>query len=382
MSIALLALALTTAVPTAPEPPITITGTRLKDYAAAVDACIAGPCSPKKDIVVSIRYAEALFRGGDYVGARGVLAKAVRRQAGAGAVEPVALSQLYLAQANVAAHYGEQRDVRTATYASARVTHEFLPEGAPDRLWADLRVADLRLANDRRDGLGAYLKVAADARAAQQPAIAAAADIHRAWALHSSALDPEALRVLAGLSATPGETARPYRIAARVLTARIARARGDRNAIDAVLAEMANEPDPGLPMLVYAPPYPKPADEDIRNTFDFPLDTADKSNDVLGLQWVDIGFGIRGDGSVNAPEVLRSSRSTAWATPLLTMIAGRRYTPSASGDDSPGHYRIERYTLTADFETPTGSLIRRRVRGARYQMIDLTDGSGPPHAAS
>ncbi len=386
MPIALLALVLAAPIATNPAPadaPITITGTRLKDYAAAVDACVAESCSPKKDIVVSIRYAEALFRGGDYVGARGVLAKAVRRQAGAGAVEPVALSQLYLAQANVAAHYGEQRDVRTATYASARVTHEFLPAGDPDRLWADLRVADLRLANDRRDGLGAYIKVAADARAAQQPSIVAAADIHRAWALHSLALDPEALRVLAGLSATPGEAARPYRIAARVLTARIARGRGDKSAIDAVLAEMANEPDPGLPMLVYAPPYPRPADEDIRNGFDFPFDTVDKSNDVRGLQWVDIGFGIRSDGSVNAPEVLRSSRSTGWAAPLVAMIAGRRYTPSAaSSDDSPGHYRIERYTLTADFETPTDSLIRRRVKGPHYQMIDLTDGSAPPHAAS
>lgn len=393
MPIALLALILAAPIASPPpmpppEPPITITGTRLKDYAAAADACVAGPCSPKKDIVVSIRYAEALFRGGDYIGARGVLAKAVRRQAGAGAVEPVALSQLYLAQANVAAHYGEQRDVRTATYASARVTHEFLPEGSPDRLWADLRVADLRLGNDRRDGFSAYRKVAADARATGHPAIAVAADLHYAWALHKTKLDSEALRLLAGLAATPGEEARPYRLVARVLAARIDRERGDKAAIDAVLRDIAGEPDPGQPLLVYSPPLPTPGNEDYRNPFDVPVNTGDKSNDSIGLQWVDIGFGIAADGTVDAPEVLRSSRSSAWASPLVKMIAHRRYTPSATpamaalGDDAPGHYRIERYTLTADFSVPTGSLIRRRSRDPHYEQLDLTDGNAPPHAPS
>nr|WP_295663051.1 hypothetical protein [Polymorphobacter sp.] len=381
--IALLALVLTTAVPApAIEPPITITGTRLKDYAAAVDACVAGPCSPKKDIVVSIRYAEALFRGGDYIGARGVLAKAVRRQAGAGAVEPVALSQLYLAQANVAAHYGEQRDVRTATYASARVTHEFLPADSPDRLWADLRVADLRLVNDRADGFKAYRKVAADARAAGQPSIAAAADIHRAWALHKTRLDSEAVRLLAELAATPGDAARPYRLVARVLTARIARDRGDKAAIDTVLRDIAGEPDPGQPLLVYSPPLPRPTDPFYVDPFDVPVDHVVKSSDYAGLQWVDIGFGIATDGTVDTPEVLRSSRSSTWAAPLVKMIAGRRYTPSAAtaGDDVPGHYRIERYTLTADFSVPVGSLIRRRSREPHYEELDLTDGNAPPHA--
>lgn len=376
----LLGLLLAAAAPTpvaASEATITITGTRLSDYAAAVDACVAGPCSPKKDIVVSIRYAEALFRGGDYIGARGVLAKTVRRQAGAGKVEPVALSQLYVAQANVAAHYGEQRDVRAATYASARVTHENLPEGDPDRLWADLRVADLRVANDRLDGFRAYAQVAADARAAGQRQIAVAADIHRAWALHAAKLDSAALRLLADLAATPGETSRPYRIAARVLTARIARERGDKGAVDAVLRDIADEPDPGQPLLVYSPPFPRPTNPFYRDPFDSPpIDRVVKSSDFTGLQWVDIGFGIRADGTVDAPEVLRSSRSSDWAAPLLAMVAKRRYTPSttaAAGGDAPGHYRVERYTLTADFSTPTGSLIRRRSREPHYALIDLTD---------
>ncbi len=387
MPIALLALVLA-ATAAAPAPPaadaITITGTRLKDYAAAVDACIAAPCSPKRDIVVSIRYAEALFRSGDYIGARAVLAKAVRRQAGAGSVEPVALSQLYLAQANVAAHYGEQRDVRTATYASARVTHEFLPAGSPDRLWADLRVADLRLANDRRDGFSAYRKVAADARAMGQPSIAVSADLHRAWALHKTKLDSEALRLLAELAATPGDAGRPYRLVARVLTARIARDRGDKAAIDAVLRDIAAEPDPGQPLLVYSPPFPQPTDPFYVDPFEIPVDHVVKSSDYTGLQWVDIGFGIAADGTVDTPEILRSSRSSTWAAPLVKMIAGRRYTPSVatSGDDAPGHYRIERYTLTADFSVPTGSLIRRRSREPHYEQLDLTDGNAPAHAPS
>lgn len=92
------------APPFAAPPPITMTGTRLQDYAVSLDARVAAHCPPRADTVASIPNAEALFRRGDYRVVREVLAKSTARNAHAGAVEPVALSPLYLAQANVAAH--------------------------------------------------------------------------------------------------------------------------------------------------------------------------------------------------------------------------------------------------------------------------------------
>ncbi len=366
----------------APAPPaITITGRRLADYAADVADCVAGHCSPKQDIVVSIRYAEALFRSGDYRSARDVLAKAVHRDDRFGVDEPVALAQLYVAQASVAAHYGEQRDFRAATYNSARIAHRFLGPGDPERFWADLRVADVRVHYDSIDGEQAYVRLAAAARGAGQPEIAAAADVHRAAALHANHHDAEAIAILTDLAATPGDVARIDRLAARLMIARIARDRGDRGATDAVLRDIAREPDPGRPMLVYTPPLPHPAEQPQFDNFDsIPVETNLRPQ-VVGLQWVDIGFGIRADGTVDGAEVVRASDTGKWASPLVAMIAARRYTPSAAlaaGGDPPGHYRIERYTLTGDFSTPAGSLIRARNRNLRFQPIDLTDPNDMP----
>lgn len=380
------------AAPAEAAPAITVTGHRLKDYAAALDGCVVAHCPPRQDIVASVRYAEALFKVGDYHGAREVLAKATHRNAGFGAQEPLALSQLYLAQANVAAHFGEQRDVASATIASARVADDYLPAGDRDRLFADLRLADWRLMSQslERTKLNRaiadpdYVRIAAAARAAGHPDIAAAADLHHAWALHARRDDDGALALLAtvdggegavGHGAAGGDTARPYRLAARVLTARIARARGDRHAIDAVIAAMRADPDSHGPILVFSPPMPRPTDPAYQaDPTAIQTDLITRPGDYSGLQWVDIGFSIRSDGSVDDPEVLRGSRQADWARPLLGWIAARRYSPTTGDEAAPGHYRVERFTLTADFQTPVGSLIRRRISAPRYEQLDLTDG--------
>ena len=52
------------------------------------------------------------------------------------------------------------------------------------------------------------------------------------------------------------------------------------------------------------------------------------------------------------------------------MIVARRYAPP--GDMAGALYRIERWTLTADYDTPAGSLIRRRVRNPHFEQVDLT----------
>ncbi len=384
MLVVLAAAALAIAVP-AEAPPITVTGHRLADYAAELDACIAARCSPRADIVASIRYAEALFRSGDYKGAREVLAKSTHRNADSGRAEPLALSQLYLAQANVAAHFGEQRDVASATIASARVADTFLPADDRDRLLADLRLADWRLNSQRFERTSAnlaisdtaYARIAEAARASGHADVAAAAELHLAWALHARRDDTRATRLLAGVADATDPASRPYRLAARVLSARIARDRGDTGATEKLIAAARNEPGASVPLLVYSPPLPRPADPVKRDDpFEGNNDPITRPGDLQALQWVDVGFTIRADGSVDDPEVLRGSPTTGWATPLLAAIAARRYSPTAGDAD---HYRVERFTLTADFATPTGSMIRRRVAEPRFEQLDLTD--EPPRRA-
>lgn len=95
---------------------------------------------------------------------------------------------------------------------------------------------------------------------------------------------------------------------------------------------------------------------------------------------MDVGFSIGADGHVESAEILRGSELTGWAKPIVKAIAQRRYTPAVEPDDLAGRYRVERYTLTADFVVPGRSLIRRRAGLKRFEQIDLT--VAPPQPAS
>ena len=52
----------------------------------------------------------------------------------------------------------------------------------------------------------------------------------------------------------------------------------------------------------------------------------------------------------------------------------------APRDTTDGLYRIERWTLTFDYATPIGSLIRRRAINPHYEQLDITP--APPERAS
>lgn len=373
MLIILAALALQTQ-PASPdtEPVITVTARRLSDYRVAVEHCITGSCTPRQDIVYSVRYAEALFRTGDYKGARLVLAKSVTRNRHAAAQEPIALSQLYLAQANVGLHYGDQTEVKRALANSAKVARDNLPDKTPDVFFAELRVADLQALRDANPTYeGSYRAITARARAAGLTTIAALAELHHAGALDSRRQPAAAAALLVEVAALPGDALKPYRLAARVMQARIAREHGDKQATETLIAALAAEPAAGEATLVYSPPLPNPTDPVASNSFEIMADTTTRSSDVSALQWVDVGFSIRDDGTVDLPEVLRGSRQHPWSGVLLKTVAARRYTPTPGND--AGQYRIERFTLTADFSTPAGSMIRRRVGAPRIEQIDLTD---------
>ena len=118
------------------------------------------------------------------------------------------------------------------------------------------------------------------------------------------------------------------------------------------------------------------------NGFEIQQDTQTRSSDRASLRWADVGFWITPGGTVADAEVLRGSRDATWAAPIVATIAARRYTPFADAPSGQGRYRIERFTLTADFVTPIGSNIRRRAGAPHYERLDLTETPATPPPAS
>lgn len=141
-----------------------------------------------------------------------------------------------------------------------------------------------------------------DARAAGHADIAAAADLHRVWAQHTRRDNDKALTLLASTAATEGDPTLQYRIVARVLTALIARKRGDKRTLDAVIAAMAREPDAGAPVLVYNPPYPAPTDPGYIDLFELAAAIQKRSGDAIGLQWVDTASASARTGRSTRPK--------------------------------------------------------------------------------
>ncbi len=357
---------------------ITVTATRLSDLAAAVAACAAAPCPTRQDAAVSVAYASALFDDGRYLDAKRTLAAAVSRVKGAAAQEPIAVSQVYTAQATLSAHEGDQRVTERATNAGYLVLRDGLGPTALPTLSAAYRRAIWEVRVGRAQEAERHLaEVAEAATAAGHAELADAAVLQQAQVLAWLQRRPEAFALLEGLAARPAAAGRGADDAAQVQRAALATAvrlstdAGDDERAGRYLARFQTIPGGDTPQLLSQTEKPKPERGDTDDPRD-PVgqDRGARGAELTGLRWADIGYWIRPDGSVDDISVLRGSRNRAWTAPLTRWIADRRYTPSRG---TTGHYRIERYSLTADYRTPIGSLIRRRSGNPRYEVMPLNE---------
>lgn len=377
LSLAYLLLQAATPASAVQPPTIVVRGVRLQTLKEELDGCIARTCSPREDIIASVRYAEGLFRTGAYVESKRVLMRSVSRNKGAAKADPLAVSELYLAEVNVAIHEGDQQLARSAAYTRAGVLRNAYTDSQPAVLFADLSVADMILRTaDWREAARMYASLAK--RAEGQPRVAAAIALRRANLASRYGQPSEAKAFLAPVLAASGDDMAGYRTAARALTARFARQRGDDGATEALLAAMAREPRQAAPTLLWSPPLRAPNDPAGLDYFQR-TDPTTRSTDLASLGWIDVGFLIRPDGTVEEPEILRGAKGQGWTVPVLQTVAGRRYAPFGAPDGA-GQYRVQRFTLTADYTTPQGSLIRRRLRNPRIEEIDLT--TAPPVAVA
>lgn len=373
------AISAPTAAPAQGESDTVVITATLPALQRALEKCEQGGCTPRQDAMASIRYAEAVFRNGRYQQARYVLQKAIARNKHAESTDPDAVAALYEATVTAALHDGEQDVARRAGFERARILRENEPAEGIAALEARLDTIDLIMHAGRvREAVAQYGYLAQRAAAANQPEIAAAATLRQAAAYYGLHREREARKSLAPIIANDQLPA-AFRIAAHALMAHFDRERGDPKAVDKLIAYTVQSGalagDNKGPMLLWQPPLPDPtniAHVDRDNLYDQTSQLAA----FTGVEWADIGFQIRPDGTVDAPEILRSSHGQAWARPVMAMIAQRRYAPP--GNNALPLYRIERWTLTADYRTAVGSLIRRRGHNPHYEQADLTPSEPGP----
>jgi hypothetical protein len=200
------------------------------------------------------------------------------------------------------------------------------------------------------------------------------------WLASALGEQSRAERMLAEREARPAADNPDYRVALRVLRLRIAA----RDADDAEMAQLVREigHQPGMaPALIWSPAFKENSIADAnaaarRRGEPDPIRIA--SSDIAAVQWIDVGFWIRPDGRTAAVEILRGSRTQGWAPSVVRQIEGRRYTADASATTGlgEGSYRVERVSKRAEYFTPIGSLIRRRVGASGFEILDLTDATG------
>ena len=354
-------LALVLLLQAAAEPPTVVVTATYGQLAADLRRCERDGCGTLEDITASVRFAEAAFRKGEYRSARDALRRSVRRNGAAAPRFPEAVSNLYFAEAKVAQHYGDRDEFLSAGMKSYIVLRDHRPL-SEDRFRAEMEVGDLLVARGRFSEARQIYATAVKASMPSSPLLSDAFKVRLAWADYRAGATSQAKRTLDALLTTP---ALPSLVtAAALLRARIARDEGDQGRSDQLLARIQAQAS-AAPRLLSQADTPAALIDPRAINADAITRVAAASEirpgDMTNLQWVDIGYWIRPNGTVDEPEILRGSRDRNWAKPLLGWVASRRYAPSPRQAGDPGSFHVERFTQTAEFITPVGSNIRRRA---------------------
>lgn len=359
---------------------IVVVGAKLADLKADMARCEAGGCTVREDVIATVRYAEAEFREGNYDDARTALGRAVSRTKKKADSDPFAVAELHTARATVAWHYGDQREALRATGATTRLLDRHAPQSS-NALMARMRLIQAQYQLDAPSvNIRELENLSERATEAKLPLIAMRADLGRAAMLYRARQRVQAMTLLDAIQASEVPQAGRLKLAAEVLAMRLAASDGDMAAVEALIARLTEDQKKLGPTLIWSPPTPTPYGPGNMPPIERDSPLVEPQPGYLPLFWVDVGFAIGADGRVESAEILRGSELKGWAKPLVKAIAQRRYSPAAEPDDLAGRYRVERYTLTADFGTPKGSLIRRRGGFKRFEQMDLT--VAPPKPAT
>lgn len=368
------------------QPDIVVTGIRTQDFRDRLARCLARNCPPNEDIDATLALAEALFLNGEYPDARTAVRNSLRRNRDQARTYPEPVSDLYRADTRLARHIGLDREARTAAFGILNALREGIPQEDHRHFTARLELAEIQIMSGNFTGAQRELeRLARVARAAGREDVATIAELRNLWYTLVAVQDAQARSRLIEWSRRTDPAQRMRAIGARILLARLYRNEGNIERADALLAEIGRgAPSGARRRLIHAPRYQlyqqevrAPDDASISEAVMFGS-TIHRTTENYEDKWIDVGFWILPDGHVSGVEVLRSgAREDDWARPLLTSIRDRTY---STADEAT--YRLERYTLTAGFESATGTRIARRGPGARVEMLDLTANQPEPPEAS
>lgn len=397
-----LVIAAASAPAEAPQhPPIIVTGQRIRDAEAALRDCLARHCAPDKDIDATLALAEAQILDGDYRDARTTLLHSLGRNKDEAKRYPVPVSDLYRANAKVAANLGLDRDYYRSTWSIYRSLKEGIPQEDWRHYTALFEIAEMNARTRGHTRARYYYEmIARKAREDGRPDIAALADL-RSYIRHYPPGPTQTMHIEAIANATDPNLRAPA-LEARLALARMAFERKDFAAAEAMQKDFARF-NLKRPVLIYAPPY-EMTEREMPNGSDFGVSSnaAPASGGLgnpagpnggitatstlpMGLMsitkrtapsfddmWIDVAFRITSDGRVADMKVVREKGTTIWAKPLLASIKARRYTPA--DESSPGAQRLERYTYTSGYETSIASRVSGRSPQGRVEFIDLSPG--------
>lgn len=360
----------TNAVP--PQPPIIVTGRRLRANERALADCIERVCATDEDVDASLAHAEDLFVAGNYDAAQAITKASLKRNRDKAVAYPVAVSDLQRANARIGAHRGSKFDFRNSTYGIRNALRSGLPIDDPRLVWAELEIAEMLVSIGSMNGArGLYAKADRGALAIGRPDLSALARLRWAWKDHTAGRRTDARRRIGVIANLLDPRQRTPRLAARILLARLDRANSKFESSDALIRELASLKG-SKPILIFAPPI-DPAEAAATYTNRKLERLTDEDS---GEQWLDIGFWIRPDGRTKDVEILRRSGRSSWSGPILASISARRYA-AAGGIEGLGAFRVERYSLTNFPVFDSGT--RMKIPGPpRIEMLDLTlDGAAP-----
>lgn len=354
---------------------IVVTGNPLSETAKRLKACIARNCPPNEDIDASIAHAENQFLEGDYLNARATLAAAHGRNARHAKAYPVEVADLDRTYGRLVNMNGRPNDGRILQIGALETLKGGFESGDTRILDQRLMTGDEYIHTGRiKAATDVYRKVEKQARAARNlrvvgNAMLRPATLFTALTAMDSGYRTPARAAITRLDKTTEPELADFRVAARLLRARLAATTGDDKELESTLEKLAGD---GFtyPVLVYE----EPAFRNVPPTGVF--ERSLHSNP----EWIDIRFRIDASGRVHDVDALRQSPqiSNDWPKYIRRTLPKRRYAPLKLPAGSDGMVRIERFTLVFDAESSTGSHMQSRSTRGRLVSLDLTPDPVPP----
>jgi hypothetical protein len=384
----------------AAQDPIVVVGQRINEARNRLDACIARRCPPNEEIDAALALAETQLVSGEYRDARSTLLRSLSRNKDEAKRYPIPVSDLYRANGKVAAHLGFDRDYYRSTWGIYRTMKLGLPSAEDRKFSALMEVAEMTYRTRGHERARLYYdSIAKQAREAGRPDLAAIAEL-RSAIRHLPPGSSWQMAKINEIASLDSKDMRAPVLEAKLALARMAFEKGDENGAQSALRQLSSL-NIKRPILVYTPPFmveggqsspgemARPMQFETTTKIDVPDNlpsTARRATSTESFgpktfatnhtpinvedEWMDVGFRITPEGKVADLKVLRRSGDNGWAPPLLTSIAGRRYTPGKPND--PSSTRVERYTYTSGLEQGATTRVAVHSPRARIEYFDLS----------